>query len=95
MKRDWTEARRKVEAEGRCRRCGTREQLEAAHIAPRSLGGGQSAASLVPLCSGCHRAYDSHRLDLIGYLHPDEQIEAVRVLGLARAYRRLGGFVDA
>lgn len=42
-----------------------------------------------------HRAYDSHRLDLIGYLRPDEQIEAVRVLGLARAYRRLGGFVDA
>lgn len=34
-------------------------------------------------------------LDLIPYLHPDEQIEAVRVLGLARAYRRLGGFVDA
>lgn len=80
MNRDWTEARRKVEAEGRCRRCGTR---------------GQSAASVVPLCSGCHRAYDSHRLDLIGYLRPDEQIEAVRVLGLARAYRRLGGFVDA
>ena len=42
-----------------------------------------------------HSAYDSHRLDLIGYLRPDEQIEAVRVLGLARAYRRLGGFVDA
>lgn len=35
------------------------------------------------------------RYDLIGYLRPDEQIEAVRVLGLARAYRRLGGFVDA
>lgn len=92
MHRDWTETRAKVEAEGRCRRCGSHHQLEAAHIAPRSLGGGQGADAVVPLCRTCHHAYDSHRLDLIPYLRRDEQIEAVRVLGLARAYRRLGGF---
>ena len=88
-KRDWTAARAKVEREGECRQCGSRSELQAAHIVPRSLGGGQLEDSIVPLCGSCHRAYDAGRLDLLPALTRDEQAEAVRVLGLTRALRRI------
>lgn len=91
-RRDWTAAYEKLEREGRCRVAGCEGwPLDPAHIAPRSLGGGQSADAILPLCREHHRAYDSHRLDLLPLLSPAEQVEAVRILGLARAYRRLSG----
>lgn len=89
MKRDWSAARAKVAQEGVCRVCGHAQNLEAAHVVPRSLGGGQGADATVPLCRTCHRNYDAFRLDLIPYLTKDEQAEAVRVLGIERARRRL------
>ena len=89
MKRDWTAARQKCDAEQECRWCGYRGGLDAAHIVPRSLGGGQSADSIVPLCRDCHRAYDAGRLDLLPALTFAEQAEAVRVLGIHRALQRI------
>ena len=89
LARDWTAARKKVDAEGECRWCAYRDNLEAAHIIPRSLGGGQSPDSIVPLCRDCHRAYDAGRLDLLPALTFAEQAEAVRVLGIHRALQRI------
>lgn len=89
-KRDWSAAARKVADEGRCRNCGSSQQLEAAHVVARSLGGGQSADAVIPLCHSCHRLQHDHgRLEILPLLNRDEQIEAVRVLGIARAYSYL------
>lgn len=90
-RRDWSAAHAKVEQEGRCRVCRSLTELDPAHIVPRSLGGGQSDLAVVPLCRTCHTAFDSHRLDLLPFLTYEEQAEAVRVLGIERARRRLGG----
>lgn len=89
MRRDWSKARAKVDQEGVCRVCGSPHNLEAAHVVPRSLGGGQGEDATIPLCRTCHRNYDAFRLDLIPYLTHEEQAEAVRVLGIERARRRL------
>jgi hypothetical protein len=90
-RRDWAEARAKVEAEhDRCRVCGA-SGAQAAHIIARSQGGGQSADSIVPLCAVHHALYDAFDLDLLPYLTTAEQVEAVRVAGLYRAYRRITG----
>jgi 5-methylcytosine-specific restriction endonuclease McrA len=89
VKRDWKAARAKVDRENACRVCGIGGRLESAHVVPRSLGGGQSEDSIVPLCPDHHRDYDGRRLDLLPHLTHDEQAEAVRVLGLERARRRL------
>lgn len=90
MKRSWTAARVKVNNEHACRVCGSSAPyLEAAHIVPRSLGGGQNPESIVPLCAPCHREYDALNFDLLPYLHREEEVEAVRVLGIERARRRL------
>ncbi len=89
MKRDWTEARDKVEAEGCCRACGATGELDAAHVIARSLSGARSmnADSVIPLCRSCHVAQHAHRLELLPMLSSEEQVEATRVVGLARAYR--------
>lgn len=91
-KRSWTEAHRKCEEEETCRVCD-QPASDPAHIVPRSLGGGMSADAVVPLCRGHHDLYDGHELDLLPHLTRQEELEAVRVLGLARAYRRLGGLI--
>lgn len=94
-------ARLKVEQEGACRVCGHGdvEHLDAAHLIPRGVAPGQGfamPAQVVPLCSaakggpGCHEEYDSHRLDLLGHLTPEEEAEAVRnARGLENARRYL------
>ena len=87
--RSWADARAKVDEEGECRVCGSHSGLQAAHIIPRSLGGRQHRDSIVPLCERDHRSYDNFRLDILPYLTHDEQAEAVRVMGLERARRRL------
>lgn len=95
-RRNWKEARAKVDTEnGRCRVCGA-PNAEAAHVIPRSLapgvGNNMSADNVVPLCGGpdgCHGAYDRHELDLLPYLTLPEQVAAVRQAGgIALAYRR-------
>jgi 5-methylcytosine-specific restriction endonuclease McrA len=93
-RRDWREARQKVEREGfRCRVCRSSFQVEAAHVIPRSLAPGvgtnMSADNIVPLCRECHVEYDQHRLDLLPALTLPEQVAAVRQAGgIALAYRR-------
>ena len=92
-RRDWKEARAKVEYEsGRCRVCFA-PNADAAHVIPRSLapgvGNNMSADNIVPLCRECHVEYDQHRLDLLPYLGMAEQVAAVRQAGgIALAYRR-------
>lgn len=107
MKRDWTEAREKVDTEGCCRVCGPRvvmskdaTRVEAAHVIGRArdTGGKVDAMSVVPLCgpatssSTCHGRYDAHRLDLLPYLTPAEQARAVADAGgIESARRRISG----
>jgi 5-methylcytosine-specific restriction endonuclease McrA len=88
-RRRWDAARQKVEAEGECRACLATGELEAAHVIPRSLGGGQSEDSVVPLCPQCHRDQHDHKLALAPLLTDAEWREAGRVLGFPRAYRYL------
>lgn len=92
-KRDWTQARAKVESEGCCRNCGNDriEELQACHTISRSLGGGQSPHSIIPMCADCHREQHAGELVLLPLLTLEEQLEAVRCVGLARAYRYLSG----
>lgn len=86
-------ARQKVADEGRCRSCGVPDSLhplDAAHTIPRSLGGKATYDSVIPLCRACHDA--QHRggeLELLPLMTRDEQVEAVRAVGIARAYRYL------
>ena len=93
-RRDWTEARAKVDDEGECRVCGVGqssvEPLEAAHVWPRSLGGTQDPNGIVPLCQRCHGQFDAHHLNLGHVLTTDEQVELVRQCGsLGLAMRRV------
>jgi hypothetical protein len=105
VKRDWKRAVAKVRKEGRCRVCKRPAGVEAAHTTGRENDEpGDDARvllvnpdSIVPLCGPatdtrtCHGRYDAHRLDLLPYLSRDEQVQAVREVGLEAAYRRLTG----
>jgi hypothetical protein len=89
-RRDWTEARAKVDEEATCRVCGVGGRLEAAHLWPRSLGGTQDPNGIVPLCPSHHFQFDAHRLNLGHVLTTDEQVELVRQCGsLGLAMRRV------
>lgn len=92
MKRDWTEARAKVEEEGCCRACGSSDFafLEAAHIIPRSrvTSGGEHPANVVPLCSSCHRDQHAGRLELLPLLTLVEQSYIAGLVGIENARRR-------
>lgn len=97
--RDWTDARAKVELEGRCRVCGSSYGLEAAHVMGRKydqpLHSGTKTLyvnplDIVPLGPVCHRRFDAHELDLLPYLAPEEQVRAVELAGsIETAFRRL------
>lgn len=93
--RVWTEGANAKRAEG-CRVCGYHE-VELAHVTgrthdkPRTPGAKTvyvEPESVVPLCKEHHVAYDSHRLDLLSYLHPAEQVRAVEDLGSIESARR-------
>lgn len=96
MRRDWTEARRKVEAEGRCRYCRAAGPLEAAHVISRSVKGvdNQMADSCIPLCAKCHRQqhHDRASMKLLAYLTAEEQAAAVLAAGsIYRAVELIDG----
>lgn len=102
VRRDWTAAREKVQAEGECRVCGRSDlKLEAAHVAgrfrdPEVRPGLRrvDADSIVPLCGPfgdtdrCHTRYDQHALDLLPHLTLSEQVRAVQDAGGIEAARR-------
>jgi hypothetical protein len=93
MKRDWDQAREKVNREGRCRFCGSNQNVEAAHIIGRDVDpiltgprGGKFRLvhedAIVPLCgpfafNNCHGHYDAHELDILSVLTIAEQSRAV------------------
>lgn len=86
--RDWTKAREKCAAEGRCRVCH-RLGWEAAHVIGRTHDGVVvHPDDVVPLCTRCHAAYDLRRLDLLPYLSLAEQARAALHVGLVRALHR-------
>lgn len=95
-RRNWSEARAKVDREGRCRVCGSSWRVEAAHVIPRSVApnGGEHHDAIVPLCGdyvdqdgravkGCHSRYDdkSEGLDLRPYLTVQEYDAAIEAAG--------------
>ena len=92
-RRDWTEARGKVETEARCRVCKRTDRgLEAAHVMGRKYDprdGRVEPDDVVPLCRDCHVEFDLRRLDLLPYLTIAEQARAVSHVGIARALRRI------
>lgn len=105
-KRDWADARAKVEREGKCRLSDhplhvCDGPLEAAHTVRRKYDTRVQAHrldylwvnpdSVVPLCPAAHREYDAYRLDLLPFLTLDEQADAVRRVGIVRALARLTG----
>lgn len=104
IRRDWTDARAKLEAEGECRisLCVSGERLECAHVVGRfrdpEVSPGRRRVlpdAIVPLCRTHHGEYDAHRLDLLPYLTLEEQLQAVRDAGgLEAARRRLIGSRD-
>lgn len=85
----WDRAVKKCREEGRCRNCGSRQNLETCHSIPRSLGGKFTPDSVLPLCAFCHREQHAHRLELLPLMTRAEQVEAVRAVGIARAYSYL------
>jgi hypothetical protein len=93
-RRDWKQARAKVDREMECRVCRTGDSLQAAHTIGRihdPADGKVRARDIVPLCPSCHQLYDARRLDLLPYLNYDEQAAAVEHLGIVRAMHRLTG----
>lgn len=97
LRRDWLQAIKKLEREGRCRVCGSERGLQVAHVIGRKCDpimqgprGGEyryvHPDSIVPLCGGnalnkCHEEYDARKLDLLPYLHVHEQTRAVEDAG--------------
>jgi hypothetical protein len=97
MRRDWSDARAKIEREGRCRVCGHSRDVEAAHVIGRRCDerrvgprGGKyiyvHPDSVVPLCGGFsdknhHGMYDAYRLDLYPWLTESEWDKAVQDAG--------------
>ena len=87
MKRDWTAARAKVDAEPHCRYCRASGPLEAAHVISRSVKGAdnQMADSVIGLCAKCHRQqhHDRASMKLLsrGFLSAEEQAAAVLAAG--------------
>lgn len=59
--------RRKVKEHGSCIVCG-RDQVDPAHLTPRTQGGCQDALCVVPLCRAHHVAFDTDALDLQPYV---------------------------
>lgn len=91
-RRDWSQARAKVDAEARCRVCKGGGRLQAAHVLGRKYdppSGIVQPDDIIPLCRPCHELYDGRELGVLPYLTLDEQAAAVRLVGIMRALRRI------
>jgi hypothetical protein len=103
MKRDWAEARAKVDLEGRCRNCGKRTGLEAAHVLAREYDryhpvrdegdwtpGQVHPDRIIPLCRHCHHDLQhGGKLDTLRLLTEAEQVQAVADVGSIERARSL------
>jgi 5-methylcytosine-specific restriction endonuclease McrA len=49
--------------DGRCLRCGSRENVERDHVIPVDAGGSKSGDNLQPLCRACNAAKKNHLFD--------------------------------
>lgn len=96
-KRDWKDARAKVDAEGECRICKIQRGLQAAHVSRRSFDAPKKPGnktlwvnpdSIIPLCPRCHTAYDHHELSILGHLTHAEQVKALEDMNTIEAVRR-------
>ena len=88
MKRDWGPAIAKCVEEGACRMCGSCENVDPAHIIPRSRGGDMHPDGIIPLCRFHHTLYDSHALEILPRLTLVEQAHAVALVGVEEVRRR-------
>ena len=100
IRRDWSDARQKVDDAPGCRRCRRSDvRLEAAHVLgriydrPRVEGSTTKVLyvhpdSVIPLCPDCHRAYDAHEVGILERLEPAEQVRAVQDAGSIESARR-------
>lgn len=101
-RRDWADARAKVDAEGKCRVCKRRDRkLEAAHVIGRDNDEPKAPGSktfyvkperIVPLCgpfpAGCHGDTQERRTtDLLPHLTVEEQAQAVLDAGSIESAR--------
>ena len=88
-----SEAQRAKVAGEACLVCGSRRQVDPAHLVPRSLGGCDHPDCVVPLCRRlCHRSYDRGELDLLPHLEPRFRAElahALRHLSLLALLQRV------
>lgn len=91
--RIWTWARIKVEDEGACRFCGQElppYMLHACHVVGRERDEFDPVTGepqpqpwivdpdrVVPGCEPCHTAYDEHKIDVLGKLTLEEELQAV------------------
>lgn len=98
-RRDWKDARAKVEAEGVCRNCGS-PNVETAHVTGRAYDKPKTPGSktlyvhpdsVIALCgrfgNDCHGAFDRHELDVLSLLDSPEQLKAVEDLGSIESAR--------
>ena len=93
-----SDAQRAAVAGRCCIVCGADRRIDPAHLIPRSLGGCGEVLCVIPLCRGCHRAYDRGELDLLPYLEPGWRAQlahAVGHVGLMSALRRITGRREA
>lgn len=95
-RRDWSDAREKVEDEGRCRVCHIERGLQAAHVTRRSFDQPRPGRktlwvnpdSIIPLCPPCHTAYDHHEISILAHLTHAEQVKALEDMGTIEAVRK-------
>lgn len=92
-RRIWTHAREKVDLEGMCRRCGGVVDVQAAHTIGRVHDQNEplyfrpwkpytvAPERVIPLCRGCHEAFDGGRISIEALLNVDEAAQAVADAG--------------
>ena len=78
-----------------CVNCGAGPGCDPAHLCPRSQGGCDDPACVVPLCRGCHTAFDQGMIDLEPVLAlPQFSVERSHMashMSLRRCIQRLNG----
>ena len=102
MRRDWSEARAKVDREGACRNCAKTVGLESAHVLAREYDryhpirdegdwepGQVHPDRIIPLCRHCHQTLQhGGKLDVLRLLTVHEQVQAVADAGSIERARK-------